>query len=1205
MLNVNVINAKNSQKIEVKPGQPASVKVEPGTRFELADAATGKAPAQIKGRRNGDNLEIVVDEKAQVEEAAASNAQSPDLVLENYYKQEDVSLFAGTGEAAVSYVPVDGAAANAYAAMNTSATTGAALGVFPLLNPVLGAAVIGSGAVLAVNNSVNANKAPVAQDATAEVVENKALSAKVPTATDTDGSITSYKLTKDVSGGKLTFNADGSYSFDANKGFDDLAAGQTRTVSFNYVAVDNQGANSEPKTISITVTGTNDVPVAIAAAKSVDEGAKVDGSVTATDADARATLTYALVGEAPAGLIFNGDGKYTFDANNEAYNSLKAGETQDVVVKFKANDGTVDSAEQTLTITVTGTNDAPVATFQTAQAATEDDVKVLGQLTSSDVDKDAKATYAVDGAEIAGLKINADGSWSFDPKDSAYQSLAQGKTQDVLVKYKVTDDQGVSDTESFTITVTGTNDVPVAAVAKNSADEGKTVTGAVTATDADAGATLTYALVSTAPAGLTFKDDGTYSFNAGDAAYDSLKAGETQDVVVKFKANDGTVDSAEQTLTIKVTGTNDAAKIEGTSTGEVTEDTVNTTATGTLTVSDADAGQAEVTAQSDVAGTFGKFSITEAGKWTYTLDNASIQSLPSDFFLEDKLTVKSLDGSASQDIVITINGADDQGQITFVKNAKADDLSIVKSDESADISSHSAHGTLSVGVLDFNDKIDVSKVKFNAAKSTDVTGTGLTAEDLENAFLSALVLNPIAENGGAHNLSWDFFTDGVLPKGFHLVLDYTLQSLNATEVDADGNTTKFSVVNEQIVQVDVTGVNGAPVLQIVEGDSDKADLTEINAAMNASGSVTLVDADFGDLVTFEVSDVVLNPQVTSFLTAEQFEIIKSQYLSFMTIEAARNLNDSSNLQWTFDSTGDLNTGFIPEGETLALNYTVKVTDSELAETTKVIHINILGTNAAPVIERQEKDTVAASLVETNDMLSASGTLSLTDLDFNDPSTVTCIGVKVVGNGGGFDNGHFLGLLKLAMENDAGGKPLLVGDPNNLRWTFKSSSKDDFDYLAQDETLNLEYTIEAKDSYGATSKRVVSVEITGTNDAPLIFANGTDRSEATVDGAFKASGTLTVVDENILTAKVAGVKLFNEADVSATEIDVQGLKLEDMLQTSGTFAEVNELHNLTWKFVGDASKAKGLASGAYTLAYDIAITDNELTSHQTVNIHFQV
>lgn len=84
MLNINVINAKNTQKIEVKPGQPTHLKVDPSTRFELVDPVSGKAPTQIKARRVGDNLEIVTNKKAQIEDEAVSNTQTPDLVLDNY-----------------------------------------------------------------------------------------------------------------------------------------------------------------------------------------------------------------------------------------------------------------------------------------------------------------------------------------------------------------------------------------------------------------------------------------------------------------------------------------------------------------------------------------------------------------------------------------------------------------------------------------------------------------------------------------------------------------------------------------------------------------------------------------------------------------------------------------------------------------------------------------------------------------------------------------------------------------------------------------------------------------------------------------------------------------------------------------------------------------------------------------------------------------
>ena len=64
------------------------------------------------------------------------------------------------------------------------------------------------------------------------------------------------------------------------------------------------------------------------------------------------------------------------------------------------------------------------------------------------------------GHPIAGLTINADGSWEFDPTDDAYNSLAAGETQVITVNYQVADSGELTDTNSFQITVTGTNDDP-------------------------------------------------------------------------------------------------------------------------------------------------------------------------------------------------------------------------------------------------------------------------------------------------------------------------------------------------------------------------------------------------------------------------------------------------------------------------------------------------------------------------------------------------------------------------------------------------------------------------------------------------------------------------------------------------------------------------------------------------------------------------
>ena len=71
-------------------------------------------------------------------------------------------------------------------------------------------------------------------------------------------------------------------------------------------------------------------------------------------------------------------------------------------------------------------------------------------------------SYAFSGDNtIDGLTINTDGSWSFDPANAAYNDLAKGETRAITVDYIVTDGSGETGSSSFTINLTGTNDIPV------------------------------------------------------------------------------------------------------------------------------------------------------------------------------------------------------------------------------------------------------------------------------------------------------------------------------------------------------------------------------------------------------------------------------------------------------------------------------------------------------------------------------------------------------------------------------------------------------------------------------------------------------------------------------------------------------------------------------------------------------------------------
>ena len=79
----------------------------------------------------------------------------------------------------------------------------------------------------------------------------KARTAEVAAGTATLGS----------SGGTFSLKANGAWTFDHGGDFDDLADGKTRTTSVTYTVSD--GGLSDTKTLTVTVTGGNDEPVAV------------------------------------------------------------------------------------------------------------------------------------------------------------------------------------------------------------------------------------------------------------------------------------------------------------------------------------------------------------------------------------------------------------------------------------------------------------------------------------------------------------------------------------------------------------------------------------------------------------------------------------------------------------------------------------------------------------------------------------------------------------------------------------------------------------------------------------------------------------------------------------------------------------------------------------------------------------------------------
>jgi VCBS repeat-containing protein len=462
----------------------------------------------------------------------------------------------------------------------------------------------------------------------------------------------------------FSMNADGSWSFDASGSvYQHLAQGATQDVTVGYTVTDNHGAASSAS-LTITITGTNDLPVATAVTGAGNEDdSSIHGSVaaSASDVDDGAVLTFGTTGTVPAGFAMGSNGSWTLDAGNAAYQHLADGAKQDVVVHYTVTDDHGATTGADLTITLTGANDAPVATAVTG-AGNEDDSSIHGSVAAgaSDVDDGAILAFGATGTLPDGFTMGADGSWSLDASNAAYQHLAAGVTQDLVVHYTVTDDHGATSGADLTLTLTGTNDAPeltgiAATLAAGTEDTAFTVSAADLLagwSDKDDGSVLSVAGLQADHGTVTDNGDGTFTI-APEANYNGT-------VGLTYNVTDGTT-PVTATQSFSLAAVNDAAVIGGVSTGSVTEDAILNTTSGSLTISDIDSA-ASFVAATNVASShgYGTFSIDAAGHWTYALDNgnSSVDALNSGDTLPDSFSVQSADGT-TQIVSILINGNTD------------------------------------------------------------------------------------------------------------------------------------------------------------------------------------------------------------------------------------------------------------------------------------------------------------------------------------------------------------------------------------------------------------------------------------------------------------------------------------------------------------------------------------------------------------------
>ena len=326
-------------------------------------------------------------------------------------------------------------------------TNGSAVGSFPTMTQTCSPA---SPSLPAGESLPDCNDAPTAVNDAYTVAEGGTLNVPAPGVLANDSDPEGNPLTATLVSGpshaaSFTLNADGSFSYEHD-------GSEAASDSFTYKASDGS-LDSNVATVTITVTPVNDAPVANDDAYSVAEGGTLNVGAPGvlgndTDAENDALMLVLVSGPAHAtSFALNADGSFTYVHDGT--------ETTSDSFTYRANDGSSLSNVATVTITITPSNDAPVANDDSYAVSFHQTLNVAapGVLTNdTDVDSASLTAVLVSGPSQGNLTLNADGSFSY-----THTGATLGTDS---FTYQASDGAALSNTATVTIRIG--NDAPVA-----------------------------------------------------------------------------------------------------------------------------------------------------------------------------------------------------------------------------------------------------------------------------------------------------------------------------------------------------------------------------------------------------------------------------------------------------------------------------------------------------------------------------------------------------------------------------------------------------------------------------------------------------------------------------------------------------------------------------------------------------------------------
>ncbi|WP_425055138.1 VCBS domain-containing protein [Pseudomonas abyssi] len=1112
--------------------------------------------------------------------------------------------------------------------------------------------------------------------------------------------------------GWLTLNADGTYDYRVDNDMAEVQAlrlsGQTLTDDFTYRLADVWGA-ADSAVLSVTIEGANDAPVAVDdTGTAVEAGGNANGSAGSnatgnvlsndTDVDSIAngegkavntvrtgnegsSGTAGTVGSALVGtygsLTLNSDGSYTYvvDNSNPAVQALRlAGQTLSESFTYSVIDAAGLSDTATLTITVRGANDAPVAVNDTGTAIEAGGTangtagsNANGNVLANDTDVDSAANgetktvsairtgeessggtsgtlgIALDG-QYGSLTLNADGSYSYviDNDNPAVQALRQsGDTLTETFTYTVRDARGATDQATLTISVRGANDAPVAVDDSGSAVEaggiangtaGSDASGNVLANDTDIDAygetqavasvrtgseagTGTAGTLGSALAGsygsLTLNADGSYTYviDNDNAAVQALRtSGDTLTESFSYEVIDANGLTDRATLTITLTGANDAP-VASNNLGYAAADNGNgnvVNPSGNLLTNDRDVDAGDSLSVSGarigneaaggaldaltggsitLTGQYGELIINADGSYSYNLDTANpdVIALGALNVLQDQFTYAATD----------LGGLSDEAQLTIIIRGR-NDAPVGNDDnatavEAGGVANGSAGIDPSGNVLD-NDTdedsnpLEVTGVRTGAEAATGTDGT--LGSELRGQY-GWLTLNA----DGTYDYRVD--NDMAEVQALRLAGQILTDSFTYTLADFWGATDTAQL------SITIEGRNDAPVAADDSATAVEAGgIANSVAGNNATGNVLTNDTDVDSVANGEsktVSSVRTGTEAGSGTAGTLGSALVGQYGSLT-------LNADGSYSYVVDENNAAVQALRQRGDTLSESFSYELTDAAGLTDRATLTITIEGANDAPIAV-DDTATAAEAGGTANGTAGSDATGNVlnndTDVDgYGETKTVSAVRTGAEAGSG------TSGTLGTALAGQYGS--LTLNADGSYTYVIDNDNPDVQALRQSGNTLTDSFTYTVRDALGATDLATLTITVTGANDAPVAVddtgtaveaggtANGTPGSDATGN----VLDNDTDVDAYGETKAVASVRTGSEAETGTAGTLGSAL--------AGQYGSLTLAADGSYRYVIDNDNAavQALSTSADTLtesfSYEV-IDANGLTDRATLTI----